>query len=62
MAVRFEDGRFYSRGEVRRFGFNVAAVTFLRWEKKGLPSHKAPGSSSSRVYYRGSDLNRFFGL
>lgn len=62
MGVRFKDDRLYTRAEVRAFGFNVCGMQFLRWEAKGLPPRKANGDRSARVYYKGSDLNDFFGL
>jgi hypothetical protein len=51
-----------SDGLRRMRTFNVCSMQFLRWEAKGLPPRKANGDAAARVYYKGSDLNDFFGL
>lgn len=56
---QLEDGRLYTRNELRLLGLKYSSTQFLRWEDIGLVPVKPPGQSS-RVHYLGSVVKRFF--
>jgi hypothetical protein len=57
--LKLDDARVYTRKELRKMGFDYSSTQFLRWEKEGLRTIKAPGRSS-RVHYTGANLKQFF--
>lgn len=47
-----------TRNECRKLGLDVANMTFLRWEERGLLTPIKPNGSKGRVYYRREEVER----
>lgn len=47
-----------TRNDCRKLGLNVANMTFLRWQERGLLTPIQPNGSKGRVYYRREQVER----